>query len=810
MIPFPLMSGKSKQIIPPLETSVQQYTGSTYRGEDGILWTWDISLKEWKKQDPLPEDPGHPLHIMVGSAKIGTDGSFRRYVAGNGWMDIPRNVLTTDDGVNIGPLVERTFYRPYNAYADGWSDHILATLVPGRDDLYDLYVIGSRSDFVNDTGNKINAFLVAAGVKKDRIWYNAHNWVAEKDNGELWFQGMNFRNQYGPWKPGVSSSDQARQKINPWTKISDDLRGEDIKDVYVGAEMVIYAKTDGTFMSKGLNIGQFDDTSSSVTTVLTEIPATRFPSFKRFYQSAMTGTLSDPDAQITNCVWYLTDTGLRHFGANYGITSGDRNWPLAGTLQKAHSPVLGLPNRGDNPTFLWLPFGHEFSVGTYRYTMMAAWYDDPHEVFACSNSGLSTDTFEGATYLRKFVGSSSPAYKTRSLVLDFNRESTVIQGFDGKTYASGTSTVYNGLTVRTVPSSFVDQKMDSALFKQYSGVDWSTGPSQVLLKDGERLLVADANGSDFFGNGTKWKQTKRIFWQNYPDAKIDRVWTSRKFMYAFTQSRKWGAFIPDYTTVDMTTQSNMSGSDGVVSIGDGHLLVDLTGPTYRLGGNNIDGIFGTTNGWSDTNWNTVRGIGGSGTATASRGTFLSMSYDGAFWIFGKNYWEATQPVYPITGTSGTPQRWDQKPGFPGLPLFAKFIPAVLGYFDEGGILPQPYFLYRGTDGLFYSAGYNTTGCLGTGAAPATRDEARWTFEPVLGSEIFGNKNVRVYCGHGNSSALLFLCDGKMYGLGTPNKMKWDDQGTIADPFFPNFNKRLNKITYLMDMPDVMWTRPVEV
>lgn len=806
MIPFPLMGGATKAVVPPIPSGVEQYTGTSYRGPEGDSWIWDQFRQEWVKNADYPDDPGHPVNIMIGGAKIGTDGSFRRLVNG-AWADIPGNLMVTDDGVNIGPLVVKSFSRPYAAYSDGYADTILATEVPGRPDLYDLYILGSRYDF-GASGNKMNVYLVTTGVKKARIWQTAYNWVAEKDNGELWFQGTNYQSQYGPT---INST-----RVNPWTKIPDAPAGAEVKDVYVGAEMVIYATNDGKFFSRGLNIGQFDDTSTSVWSVLTEIPATRFPGFKRFYQSLTTGGPSSPNPGVANCVWYLTDTGLFHFGSDYGIASGGLPEPLTGTptppYRRVHSRPVGVPQRTDEPTTLWLPQGTGGIFG-YRYEPCAIWYDEPHELFVMSNTGLSRDDVDGAMYRRVFFGGTSPVYKTRPLRLDFSDKATVIQAHDGKTYASGTATALNGLTTKTVPSSFVDQKMNPLLFLQYGGSDsfkgGATFPSQVLLADGKRVLIPDsASGSDFFGNGTKWKQTLTISWNSYPDAKNDKFWTIGKRMFGQVRNRGWLSEVDDYTVVGGGSQSSMSGASMVSAAATGHIYMDLAGSTWRLGGVNYEGIFGTASGWTSPGFTSVRGIGGNGTATVSYGTFLSMAYDGSFWILGKNYWESGQPVYSYPSTGGTPPRWDQRPGFPTMTNFCKFIPALLGYSDDEGVVAQPYFMYRGTDGKFYAAGTNSTGCLGTGADPTSRDQVRWTFDEIKGSEIFGTKYVKVYHGHGNSSALLFLCEGKMYGLGSPG-VKWNDSGTVPAPFFPGFNKRLNEITFLMDMPDVMWTRPLE-
>ena len=585
-----------------------------------------------------------------------------------------------------------------------------------------------------------------------------------------------------------------------------------MKDVFVGAEMVIYATNDGKFFSQGLNIGQFDDVSTSVWSVLTEIPATRFPGFKRFYQSLTTGGPGSPAPGLANCVWYLTDTGMFHFGNDYAIATGERHVATDGVVtppyRRVHTRPVGIPQRSDEPAYVWLPQGTGGVFG-YRYTACAVWYDDPHEVLVMTNSGLSRDEVDGAIYNRSFFGCTSPVNKTRPLTLDFTKTATVIQAHDGKTYASGTPSPSNGLTAKTVPSSFVDQKMNSALYLQYGGAEWPAGPAQILLTDGKRVLISDStNGSDFFGNGTKWKQTLNITWESYPDAKNNKFWTIGKRLVGQVLDRGWLSNVDDYTVVGGGLQHSMTGAERVISAAIGHTYMDLAGSTLRVGGSNYEGMFGTATGWTDPGFSSIRGIGGNGTGTVTYGTFLSMSYDGAFWVLGKNYWEAGQPVYSYPSTAGTPIRFDQRPGAPALPNFAKFIPALLGYSDDEGVIAQPFVMYRGKDGQFYASGSNATGCLGTGSDPASRDETRWTFEPIKGSDVFGRKYVKVYHGHGNSSALLFLCDGKMYGLGSPG-VKWNDTGTVDAPFFPGFNKRLNEITFLMEMPDVMWTRPIE-
>lgn len=801
MIPFPLMGGATKAVVPPIPTGVEQYTGTSYRGPDGDVWLWSANDPIWRKNPDFPDDPGHPAKIYIGASKIGTDGSFRRLVNGE-WSDIPGNLLTTDAGVNIGPLIVKHFDRPgYSVNSDGWKDGIFATEVPGRPDLFDLYILGSRTDF-GSTSNKNNVYLIMTGVKRDRIWQTAFNWVAEKDNGELWFQGTNYQSQYGPT---IDS-----RRVNPWTKIADAPAGPSVKDVYVGAEMVIYATNDGKFFSRGLNIGQFDDLSTSVWSALTEIPASRFPGFKRFYQSVATGGASSPAPQLANCVWYLTDTGLFHFGSDYAIATGERFSGATGVetppYRRVHTRPHGIPQRGDAPTTLWLPQGTGGYFG-YKYDQVAIWYDDPHEVLTMSNNGLSRDSADGSTYRRSFFGSSSPAYKTRPLILDFTKEATVIQGYDGKTYASGTPTQLNGLTTKTVTSSFVDQKMNPELFLQYGGAEWLNGNALVLLKDGKRVLTADpTNGSDFFGNGTKWRQTVTVAWASYPDAVNTNFWTIGKRFIGRVPNRNWLSDVADYTVVGGGAQGSQKVGAFAGAAAYGHTYMQLDGSSWKLGGNNYEGLFGTSFNWTDPR--SISGIGSFGSATVSYGTWLSYAYDGSFWILGKNYWEAGQPVYSFPSTGGAAVRWDQRPGFVTPPNFAKFIPALIGYSDDEGTVAQPYFMYRGTDGKFYASGSNSTGCLGTGSDPTSRDQTRWTFEPIKGSEVFGNKFVKVYYGHGSSSALLFLCDGKMYGLGSPG-VKWNDSGTVPAPFFPGFNKRLNEITFLMDMPDVMWTRPLE-
>lgn len=833
MIPFPLLGGNTAPPPPPIPEGVQSFTGTTYVGPDYDRWIWDPYTEEWQQQPADPEPPAtDPIHYKIDAGNyISTTEKLMSWT-GTTWKEVtesgtayPNGMITTDAGVNIGLSVFKSWPAGtrYSGAGTPYSAQIFATEVLGRPDLMDLYILGPRTNYVAsgsgvDMG-RINVQLIATGLKRDRLWKSEINWVAQNDAGELWAQGINFRNQYGPWKSGTSASSQPYAKINPWGKIPDIPDPTKVVDVFAGAEFMIYYDSDGKFWSKGLNIGQFSDDAADnqVRTVWTEIPASRFPGFKKFFQSSK-GSPGVTNLDCYNCVWYLTDTGIFHFGSKYAIAddstlttpNGSGVWPSF-PVGKVHTRPLGLPQRADEPKFIHLSNSTGGGAATYYYPV-AIWYEDPQEIYAMNPTGgwLYKDV-DGNTPGLKFFMTSAPVGKTRSLLIDFNKDVTVVQAFDGKVYASGNPDQYNGMSSRTSPSTFTDQKIDSELFHQFQLSDFETGQTQVLLKDKSQFMIADATaGQNYFGNGTLWKPTVQIVY----GTSSNRVTRFSNIGYRlYGPARNGGSFStlnePNYRRVGQVSPESRGLYANIVA-GTGHIYVGGDSSSALLGGDNIGGFFGSASGWqtptsSSTGYTENPPRRFEGTVTASVGTALACDRAGNHRIFGKNYWAAGQPVYPFS--SSKPVEWTV--GRPQMPYFGRYEAALLGYTDDEGRLDQPFFMYRGTDGLYYACGSNTTGCLGTGNPPASRDEQRWTFEPIKGSEIFAGKNVKSYCGHGNTSSLLFLCEGKVYGLGTPNRMKWDDQGTISNPFFPGFNRRLNEITYLMDMPDVMWTRPIE-
>lgn len=831
MIPFPLMGGFSSAPPEPIPTGVELFTGFSYRDPDGNGWTWDRYTEKWTPNNNPVEEDGHPLYMRVSNANVGTDGSFRYWnTITKAWADVPQTSNTlgplpltvTDSGVNIATSIIGYWQIQGSSFSGnpGIGDGVLvATPVIGRPDLMDMYVMGYRGDFFSTSlpnPGFWNAALVMTNVKRGRVWNSGKNVVVENSAGEMWAWGMNFYNQYGPWRSGVNSSSQPAQKMTYFTKIADfPVTSDKVKDIFPGVTMVIVADTDGKFWSKGINIGQFNDTDSTVRTTWTEIPASRFPGFKKFYLSFNGGAGGANTLNLTNCVWYLTDTGFRHFGNNYGIMDGTAPVaPADGTdlpETKVHSAPVGLPATDKEP----LLFNIVGTGSSSSYPSVAIWYEDPEEIYVASPSGgMVFDESENNFPLRVFSRSSAPVGKHRNPLLDFNKEVSLITGFDGKFYASGTSTVSNGMSSRTSPATFTDQKMDSALITQIELSDSVGGKTQFLRNDNRTFMVADlAGGSNYFGNGSFWKQTVVVNWASYPNTYPVLFKNCGTVIYGAantSNSSRWGFQVPNYNTVGTSAQTGTYGTWGIRALGEGHVMIAKEQGNILLGGMNIDGFFGASTGWRQPSlsYNSTTRDGFTGTTTVSCGTALAYNREYHF-IFGKNYWDTAngQPVIPFS--TSAPVRWSSKPGFPALPNFMKWQPALLGYTDDEGALQQPFFMYRGTDGLFYAAGRNTTGALGTGSFPASRTEERWTFEPIQGSEIFaGNKNVKVHHGHGNTSCLLFSCEGKVYGIGLPNTMKWNDTGTIADPFFPGFNKRLNKITYLMDLPDVIWTRPI--
>lgn len=831
MIPFPLLGGKASSVTPPIPEGVSLYTGYGYRGVEGDRWAWNRIKEEWLPTADSPDDPGHPLHYMLGGAKVGTDGSFRYYEGTYDkiWKDVPNGGLNgpvpltlTDDGVNIGTsiFVDYPILQDFGRGIVGMGDQrLVGTSIAGSPDLMDLYLIGQRSDFLRSSQNPswTNAALVMKNVKRGRVWNTKTNVLVENSDGEIWAWGMNFYNQYGPWRDSsTTSSSQPFLKINYFAKIPDfPVSADKIKDIFPGVTMVIVADTDGKFWSKGINIGQFDDNDSQVRSSWVEIPAGRFAGFTKFFRS-MNGTGGANSLDMTNCVWYMTENeGLKHFGNTYAIADGSLPTPGLTPLpeSKAHTSPVGLPDRTDEPKIL--SFYTTSPVGQYQ--SMAIWYDDPEEMYVFSpTSGMVWNDVDGAMYGRRFNRSSAPVGKHRNPKIDFNKEATLIKGFDDKYYASGTSTPENGLTSRTSPSTFVDQKIPASLVYQIELADSVGGRTQVLRKDQKSFMVADtAGGSNFFGNGTLWKPTVTVTWPNYPNIRPEMFKNDGVALVGTSgPGNFWSWMVSNYNSVTegAGNQYSSPSGDATLVVGQKHVTLLKDDNNIMVGGYNIEGIFGSFNQWttpaSSGKWvGTVR-ESFTGTATSSYGTTLA--WDGLdHRIFGKNYWNVTggQPV--IQFSSSNPVKWNSQPGFPDLPNFRKWVPAIMGYSDDEGTLPQPFFMYRGSDGMFYAAGSNTTGALATGTAPASRDEQRWTFELMKGSEVFVNKNVKVYHGHGNTSCLLFACEGKVYGVGTPNSMKWNDAGTIPDPFFPGFNKRLNEITYLMDLPDVIYTRPIE-
>lgn len=831
MIPFPLLGGGLSKPTPPIPTGVaKEYTGAKYTGPDGDSWTWKRTKGQWLQDAKLPEDSGHPTYLeIVPGLKIGTDGSYR-YIVGGAWTDVPNQgnpslpMLSTDDGVNIGLSIVMAY--PVSAQAGTpvatGGGFIVGTRVIGRDDLVDLYLLGYRAEhfYPNNTNpNNQNAKLILTNVKKDRIWTSKKNFLVQTDDNKVYAFGMNFYNQYGPWRSGVTSSSQPAQKISPWMVVSDIPDGSKIKDAFLGVSMFLYQDTDGKFWSKGINIGQFNDTDATIRSVMTEIPATRFPGFKKFYQS-YNGNGAANDLSLANCCWYYSDTGLWHFGNLYGIADGTyvanpgATPPTSLPDQKVHIQPVGLPkDREPTSVFPGIP------MAVTTAPAIAVWYEEPQEQYvmqAYGPYGSGSNEFDGYMLGRSFFPSSAPVGKSRSPDIDFNTEATIIAGYDGKYYASGTSTVANGLSSRTSPATLTDQKMDSSLLITFRLSDSINGKSQITKNDGKTILVADlAGGSNYFGNGTFWKPTATLTWSSGSGVCDDfrNIGTFLHGTIAAFNNSTWAMNVLNYNTVGNSAQGS-SLLYYVETAGEGHITVNRNN-MLQVGGPNIAGIFGAQSGFvAPTGAQYQPAVGQawvtfSGTHCASVGTVISKGTYGDEWfIAGKDYWTAGEPVIPWN--SGTPKvvRWDQRPSFPAMPNYRSFESALLGYTDDQGKLDQPFFMYRGTDGKYYAAGRNTTGCLGTGLPPTARDETRWTFQAIKGSEVFGNKRVKCYYGHGNASALLFLCEGKIYGLGTPNRMKWDDQGTIADPFFPGFNKRLNEITYLMDLPDVIWTRPI--
>nr|DAO34760.1 MAG TPA: hypothetical protein [Caudoviricetes sp.] len=830
MIPFPLMGGFSSAPPEPIPSGVELFNGAYYRDPDGNTWSWDRYTEKWNPNNNPVEEDGHPLYMRITNANVGTDGSFRYWKnSTKTWEDVPQTSNTsgpipltmTDGGVNIATSI--IGYWQIQGSANGYNPGIeggvlVGTPVIGRPDLMDMYVMGYRADFFSTSlpnPGFWNAALVMTNVKRGRVWNSGKNVVVENSAGEMWAWGMNFYNQYGPWRSGVTSSSQPSQKINYFTKIPDfPVTSDKVKDIFPGVSMAIVADTDGKFWSKGINIGQFNDTDSTIRTTWTEIPASRFPGFKKFYLSYNGGAGAANTLGLTNCVWYLTDTGFRHFGNNYGIMDGTPPVSVSGDLPetKIHTSPVGLPATDKEPIL----FNIVGSGSSSSYPPIAIWYEDPEEIYvAHPTGGLVFNMVENNIPLRAFSRSSAPVGKHRNPIMDFNKEVTLITGFDGKFYASGTSTVGNGMSSRTSPMTFTDQKMDGSLVTQIELSDSVGGKTQFLMNNNRTFMVADiAGGSNYFGNGTFWKQTVTVNWASYPNVYpvLFKNCGTILFGSAYTGNSRWGFQVPNYNTVGTSAQTGSYGVWAIRALGEGHVMIAKDQGTILVGGQNVNGMFGATTQWSQpsaaSNPNTNPRDYFTGTTTVSCGTALAYT-NGNHFIFGKNYWDTAngQPVIPFAINSTV--RWSSKPGFPDLPNFMQWFPALMGYTDDEGTLQQPFFMYRGTDGLFYAAGSNTTGALGTGNFPASRTEERWTFEPIQGSEVFaGNKNVKVYYGHGNTSCLLFCCEGKVYGIGLPNSMKWNDTGTISDPFFPGFNKRLNKITYLMDLPDVIWTRPV--
>ena len=823
MIPFPLMGGG--MVKPdPIPEGADYYTGAAYKSK-GDLWTWSRRYERWNQVGTTKPDPDHPTHYDFKDfqCKIGTDGSFRFFNGGtNDWADVPGvtgapvPLTVTDDGINIGTSVFDVINVMVSSNLGYGYSRLLCTTVLGRPDLMDLYLIGERSPFTGSSIQNVNwtnAYPVAKNIKRGRVWATHWNVVVETSEGEMWAWGMNFNNQYGPWNSGVTASSPARQKFKPFGKILDfPVPPEKIKDIFPGVTMVLVADTDGKFWTKGENIGQISDTGGSVT-VWTEVSAARFPGFKKFYPTANGQMPTTTDVNMSNCVWYWTDTGFRHFGNIYGIMDGSVPViPASGPLPtvRLHSSPVGLPSSRttDEPAMF------SFTPDSVRFfPRFSIWYNNPEEMYVADpSSGLQWDFVEGSIFGRQFNRASAPVGKHRNPKIDFNREATLITGFDGKYYASGTSTVNNGLSPRTTVSTFVDQKMDSALIAGIELSDSPTGKTQFLRNDNLTFMVADlSGGSNFFGNGSFWKQTVKLAWPSYPSFKATGFKSAGVILVGAaaatpesTQTWRWRS--DNYNTIVTDNQSSNNGLDVVTHAGEGHLALGKNGNNTMIGGVNVGGVFGAWRGWYDFVYSYKSATEAFvGTATASTNTLLAMDSLGQHWIIGKNYWNIAggQPVIPYAGQA--PVKWSSQPGFPALPNFRKWVPAMMGYKDDEGTVSQPFFMYRGSDGLFYAAGSNTTGALGS--APATRDEVRWTFQPITGSEIFVGKNVRVSYGHGNCSCLLFVTEGKVYGIGLPNTMKWNDEGTISDPFFPGFNRRLNEITFLADLPDVIWTRP---
>ncbi|QYC52540.1 hypothetical protein [Salmonella phage SSBI34] len=830
MIPFPLFGGNTVAPIPPVVEGVQLYTGTSITDENGQNFVWEYSLQEWVPVPPTERapDPDHPLHTFINGGKVGTDGSFRRYIPSTQtWQDITTlagepaqqmNPLITDTGLNIGPSIVWHFPLTVGNQGVFW-ENFLGVDTLGRPDLMDLYLIGNRGQYGVPPSweSDRNAVLVATQVRRDKFWSNGYNSAFVNDSGQLWVQGDNLHRQYGPWRENNPTYD--RDKRCDW-QVLEGIDGNIIQDMFLASRYFIIATTDGRFITRGANEGQFSDNPSAIMTDFTEIPPERFgPGFKRFWQQGVVKPSSDVTKMNTvNTCWYLCDEGLRTFGDSSSMPDGRPQGVDYGP-QLSHIRPVGHPNRTDAPRELR-------PQSIYASGRLSILWDNPTEAYTCylQPSSFGSLAGQGSRSLRVLSKSAIPIGKQMPLRLQFNKEATLIHGYNDQWYASGTSNVDNGLSVSTTPATFVDQRIPRGLVRDIKLRDLPNQKSIALRDNGQSIIIADlANGSNFFGNGSFWREgpTKGPAQSGYVETlqKINRE-TSRSNIVMKSvagNGTRWSA--QDLSNIYAATWTGRNYSTLYVTdyATDAPKIFQESSNVYASGPNTFQmfQISPETNYLERRNirvpavnhWNPqITELSPQGDIATTYGSILIWDIPNKkYFVYGKNWLDVAggQPVM----TNSTYRDVTQTVN---LPNFLYFIRAHVSYSDSEGSLPQPMFMYRGTDNLIYAAGRNTTGCLGTGSAPATREEERWTFQPIQGSDVFGDKPVTVFSGiGGNASCLLFQCEDKIYGLGLPNSMGWNQGGTIADPFFPGFNRPLYEITHLKDMEDIYWTRPID-